>query len=120
MFGKGTTNNLKKTLIYLCLVFNITACNFYNEGAPEDLIPPDKMALILLEIHKTETLASRMSYRTYDSAKIAYDYLESNLLKKFDVDTAQYRTSYEYYASNPEQFVRIYEDIEEMLANENE
>lgn len=111
---------MKKTLAFFGLLIFFGACNALKEGAPADLIPSDKMALILLEVHKTETMSSRMSFKTFDSAKVAYDYLELKIFEKFNVDSSQYRRSYEFYATNPDEFVKIYENIEAMLEKEKD
>jgi hypothetical protein len=111
---------LKKKLAFFGLVFLVLACNTLKDGAPPDLIPSNEMASILYEVHKTETMASRMSFKTFDSSKVAYDYMESKILENYKVDTAQYRKSYEYYASNPDQFAIIYDLIEKMLEKEKD
>lgn len=109
---------MKKTLALIGLVLFFSACNALKDGAPADLIPTDKMALILYEVHKTETMTSRMSFNTFDSAKVAFDYLQLKIFEDFEIDSSQYRKSYEYYASNPDQFAMIYEQVEGMLEKE--
>lgn len=94
------------------------SCGSYFEGAPKDLITPDKMAQILAKIHQYEIQTSRINFQAYDSSLVAFEYLKEKTLKEFDVDSMQYRKSYEYYASRPDLFFKIYEDIEQNYLNE--
>lgn len=111
---------MKKLLTCLAFGLILLGCNRLKDGAPNDLIDADKMARILVELHKTEAITSRLSFNTFDSSKVAFDYLETQVLEKFEVDSSQYRRSYEYYASNPDEFVRIYETVEKMAEVEPE
>ena len=88
------------------------SCGRYLEDAPSELIPPDKMARILAKIHQYEIQTSRMTFNSYDSSLVAFEFLKSETLKKYKVDSAQFRISYEYYAARPQLFYEIYDDIE--------
>lgn len=73
------------------------------------------MARILVDIHEVEMQVSRLGLGSYDSSKVAYDFLELEIFENFEVDSSQYRRSYEYYAANPAKFIRIYDDVEVLL-----
>lgn len=78
------------------------------------------MARILVDIHEVEMQVSRMGLGSYDSSTIAYNYLEAALFERFEIDSSQYRKSYEYYAANPAQFMRIYDDVELLIEEKSE
>lgn len=61
-----------------------------------------------------------MGLGSYDSSNVAYSYLEASLFDRFEIDSGQYRKSYEYYAANPTQFMRIYDDVELLLDEKSE
>ncbi|MBC7891447.1 MAG: DUF4296 domain-containing protein [Sphingobacteriaceae bacterium] len=82
---------------------------------PNDLIPKEKMALILRDIHLGEQRVSGLGLRSQDSAMVVFQTLERRIYKKYGCDTAAYRRSYFYYASRPEQFQEIYRAVGDSL-----
>lgn len=82
---------------------------------PKDLIPKEKMALILRDIHLGEQRVSGLGLRSQDSAMVVFQTLERRIYKKYGYDTAAYRRSYFYYASRPEQFQEIYRTVRDSL-----
>jgi hypothetical protein len=81
---------------------------------PDDLIPADKMADILTDIHLTEARLTRFNLRA-DSMVLMFNRLNAQVMKKYEVDTSAYRQSYVYYSSHPDQFEKIYKDVNEKL-----
>ncbi len=82
---------------------------------PKDLIPKEKMTLILRDIHLGEQRVSGLGLRSQDSAMVVFQTLERRIYKKYGYDTAAYRRSYFYYASRPEQFQEIYRGVRDSL-----
>lgn len=94
------------------LILLLTGCAGNDgTGKPDDLIPADKMADILTEIHLAEAQVGRYSLRSSDSSTMVFNRLNDQIFKKFDVDTSAYRTSYIYYSSHPDLFEAIYKDV---------
>lgn len=95
----------------------VSACD-NNAKTPKGAIDKKIMAKILAEIHLVESKVSRLSLQDYDSTKIAYKQLERQVLAKYKTDTAKYRASYNYYVTNPEVMIEIYDEtlvnLEEM------
>ncbi len=98
----------------------VAACTAPDDKRPENLIPDDKMADILTEVHLAESQVSRLSLRAVDSSNIAYKHLESRIFKKFGVDTATYRKSYIFYSSHPADMEIIYKRVTEKLKKKTE
>lgn len=77
---------------------------------PADVLPKEKMPLLVAELELAETKVSRMNLQHFDSSKVAFRYLEDQILAKYKLDTAQYYKSYRFYASYPEYMFGIYEE----------
>lgn len=98
----------------------IPSCQSEQNTKPDNLIPGDRMADILTEVHKAETRVSRLGLRSVDSSNIAYKHLEKQIFKRFKVDTAAYARSYGYYSSHPREMEVIYKQVVEKLKKESE
>lgn len=99
-------------LINLTLVW---ACQSPGDERPDKLIPADKMAAILTEVHMAESQVSRLGLRSVDSSNVAYKHLERAIYKKFGVDTGTYNKSYIYYSSHPREMETVYQRVVENL-----
>ncbi|WP_229201705.1 DUF4296 domain-containing protein [Arsenicibacter rosenii] len=86
-----------------------------GDQKPDNLIPPDKMADVLTEIHLAESRVSRLNLRSLDSSNLVYQRLEGQIFKKFAVDTSAYRKSYAYYSSHPVELEGVYKQVTEKL-----
>ncbi len=82
---------------------------------PDNLMPADQMATILTEVHIAESRVSKLGLSSADSSALLYKRLEGQIYKKLKVDTASYRQSYIYYASDPAQFEAIYKEVVKKL-----
>lgn len=100
----------KKIFLVLGMILILLACD-NRPSRPKDAIDEVTMAKILAEIHLAEAKVSRLSFKDYDSTKIAYKYLEQQIMAKYKTDTARYRASYNYYVTNPEQMTNIYDNV---------
>jgi hypothetical protein len=73
------------------------------------------MAAILTEVHLSEARISKLAIGSADTSALLFKRLQSNTLKKFDVDTASYTKSFVYYSSRPDKLAKIYEQVIEKL-----
>ncbi|GAB3505557.1 hypothetical protein GCM10027341_37380 [Spirosoma knui] len=89
----------------------LAACSAPADDRPDNLVPPDRMADILTEVHIAEARVSRLGLRSVDSSNIVYKHLENQIFQKFKVDTAAYRKSYIYYSSHPSDMEVIYKQV---------
>lgn len=104
----------KKIFLTLGIILVIIACSDGSD-APKNVIDEQTMSKILADIHLTESKTSRLSFRVYDSTKVAYDELERRLMIKYKTDTTRYKVSYKFYMTNPERMVRIYDETLKIL-----
>ena len=100
-------------LIPCCLLL-LLACS-EEEKRPGDLIPEEKMAKILADIHVAEAQVTNLQLHSLDSSVTVYEELQQKIWKKYQVDTLLYRKSYSFYTSHPAYLAEIYEQVEKNL-----
>ncbi len=98
----------KKIFLFLSIFSVVLGCDS-KADLPKNALDEQTMSNILAEIHLAEAKVSRLSFRDYDSTKVAYKELERQILTKYKTDTARYRASYNYYVTKPEAMVEIYD-----------
>ncbi|MCY7351508.1 MAG: DUF4296 domain-containing protein [Cytophagaceae bacterium] len=103
-------------VIILALTLALTACG--ADDRPDDLIPTGTMAQILHDVHLGEQRVSQLGLHSQDSSLVVYHQLEKRIYKKYNVDTATYRRSYLYYASQPKLYQEIYKAVIDSLQAE--
>lgn len=100
-------------LRFFLIMFWLTACG--SDEKPENLIPEDKMANVLSEIHILEAQINNLHFQHEDSSVFVYQKKKVQLLKTFDLDTATFRSSLKYYLLNPDKLKEIYAEVKKAL-----
>jgi hypothetical protein len=95
------------------LAFWLTACG--SDDKPENLIPQDKMAKVLAEIHILEAQINNVHFQHEDSSVYVYQKKKFALLKTFDLDTATFKVNLKYYLLNPDKMKEIYVEVKKNL-----
>ena len=92
---------------YIILFFSVLSFLYAcSSGVPDGIIPPDEMTSLLTEVHLTDGRLSMLQQLPDTLYKYGAErYL--SILKKYDTDTAQFRKSYLYYCSKPQQLIDI-------------
>ena len=98
-------------------IWLVSACTAPEDQQPDNLIDEGRMAAILTEVHIAEARVSRLSLRSIDSSNIVYKHLESQIFRKFNVDTATYRKSYIFYSAHPARIEAIYKNVTQKLTD---
>ncbi|RIV22522.1 DUF4296 domain-containing protein [Fibrisoma montanum] len=101
--------------VFLLAVWIGQACSTTEDTRPKNLIPQERMAEILTEVHLAEARVGRLGITTTDSSNIVYRRLEKGILKKYQVDTSAYTRSYVYYSSHPDKMEAIYKQVVDNL-----
>ncbi|MBO0930713.1 DUF4296 domain-containing protein [Fibrella aquatilis] len=109
---------IRQLALFLCVGLLFAQCGSgKNElgDAPANLIPPNKMADLLTDIHLAEARVAKLNIGNSDSASIVFKRLQGKIFAKAQVDTSAYAKSYVYYSSHPSELAGIYEQVIEKL-----
>jgi len=98
---------------YLTLFFSVTLflCGCKGDSVPSKFIQPKQMTGLLVQIH----LIDGSLYNGLQGGDSLYKYGMGKYLdafRKFDTDSAQFRKSMQYYASEPDKLFKIYDSVE--------
>jgi len=105
---------MKKFSYFLILFFLIFSCDKHVVKKPENLIDEDKMILILYDMVVIEAMKIQ---NPNNLTVIGID--ENNyILKKYNIDSLQFSKSNKYYASDIDNYSKMYEKIELRLTEE--
>jgi hypothetical protein len=102
-----------KFIKLIFLLFLLTACS--SDDKPKNLIPQDKMAKILSEIHILEAQINNLHFQHEDSSVYIYQRKRFELIKTFELDTNSFKVSLKYYLLNPDKMKDIYVEVKKLL-----
>lgn len=101
---------MRRIIFLLCLLGTFMAC---KPGIPEDIIQPDQMRDILVDIHYVDGYL--MTQFNADTTKILAAKYYNGVYKKFKIDSTAYANSMDYYYKNPKQLNKIYKEVDGIL-----
>jgi Domain of unknown function (DUF4296) len=104
-----------KNVLLLTLVSFLFQCSTKNDTPPSNLIPKEKLANILTDIHQAESKVNNLAIINSDTNFFLFRKLQNQILEKYGVDTTAYFQSYKYYLINPEDFTDIYKQVVSQL-----
>jgi hypothetical protein len=106
-----------RLLFWLLPMGWLAACQPPESGVekPKNLLPPDRMAATLTEIHVAEARVSRMGLRSADSSAVVFARLRRQIFVRQQLDTAAFNQSYAYYAAHPAQLETVYKVVVDTL-----
>jgi hypothetical protein len=105
-----------KILFSLLLLF-LVAC--HHDAAPDNLIKEDRFVPLLVDIHLADGYLSTKPQMP-DSLSYYGNGMYAAIFKKYDVDSAQFKKSFQYYSSHLEQMNRIYKIVIDKLTAKND
>jgi hypothetical protein len=100
---------MKRRVVIIGLFFLLMACNS-SIDKPKNLIDKDKMIHILYDISLLEAIKTQ-NIEGGISSKNANEYI----YKKYKIDSIQLLESNRYYASDMEEYKKMFEKIKERL-----
>ena len=98
-----------RTILFLITVLFIVSCNSPKEKAPGNLLPPDSMVSILVDIHLAEA-ASNVT-RLSDVQSFKAPELYPAIFKSHQTDSAAFHSSFNYYLKHPKELEAIYDKV---------
>lgn len=99
-----------KKIIFFCLAILAIGCNNSVIEKPSNLIEKDKMVDILYDISLLETVKSQGI-----KSRISQSEINQYILKKYKIDRLQLISSNKYYASDAEEYKRMFEKVKAKL-----
>ena len=102
---------MKRFFFFLIITVSFYAC---KPGIPKDIIQPDKMQQVLIDIHIVDGYISTLP--SADTAKKVGSAYYKGVYKKFDIDSALYNNSLDYYYKHPNLMKKMYDSISVKLA----
>ena len=103
-------NLILKPIFYFVLLISFS-CDNFNDQEPDNLIEPEKMANILLDIELLRSIKSTNASDEYKESALGDLYL----YKKYKVDSLQIVESKKYYSKYPKKYLVIYKSVENRL-----
>lgn len=107
-----------KFILPLFIVLIVSSCGSVTSTKPSGLIEADKMSVILEDVLLLES-HYQSKYGVPGVYKDALDKSVNRIFKKYGVKAKQFRESYRYYASQPEEFKALNTSIMDRLSREN-
>ncbi|RZJ81160.1 MAG: DUF4296 domain-containing protein [Flavobacterium sp.] len=97
---------MKRFFAFATMITLLYAC---KPGIPKDVLQPDKMRLVLLDVHLVDGYIT--GFTNQDSSKKVAATFYKAIYKKFGTDSAQYNRSLDYYYTKPALFKQIYDSV---------
>lgn len=85
------------------------------KGPPPEVLSQEKMVALQVKLQLAEALVSGHRLRM-DTSLYLFHRLKDSIFVKAGIDTAQYRKSYQWYATNIEYMDSIYKQVNDSLA----
>jgi len=111
---------LKYLIIFA--VFCLVSCSKYKTNMSNDVIPPEKMVELLVDVHKADayiTLKTVSDFQNYQKIQKKNAFYNS-IYVKYNTNQAKFDKSLSYYVQNPELFKTVYQKVIEKLNEELE
>ena len=89
-----------------------------SDEKPKNLIDTQTMTDIMADVHLLEAEVNNLHFQHQDSAVFIYQTLKVKMLKKYNIDTATFRSSFRYYTLNPIQMKEVYAGVKNKLEKE--
>ncbi|MCF6131168.1 DUF4296 domain-containing protein [Flavobacterium wongokense] len=104
---------MRRVIILICCIFSAVGCNSNSVEKPDNLIGKDKMIDILYDISLLEAVKNQ-NLNGGISSKVANEYI----YKKYKIDSVQFVKSNKYYASNIDDYKKMFDKVKERLTKE--
>jgi hypothetical protein len=104
---------MKRFFAITVICISFFAC---KPGIPKGIIQPDQMEKVLFDIHVVDGYIGTIG--KIDTAKIIASSYYKGVYKKFDIDSATYTKSLNYYYDHPDLLNKIYENLSKTFEKE--
>ena len=98
---------------FLTVLVILCACG--SSDQPENLMTPEQMTKLLVEVHLLEAKVAEIPIVPLDSSQFVFDHFEKKLFDEMEITTDQYEVSFKYYLDHPKEFGKIYKAVVDSL-----
>jgi len=105
---------MRNSLVIIFLFFSIVSCNDNTIEKPKNLIEKDKMIDILYDLSLLDAIKTQ-----YIDGGISSQKANEYIYKKYKIDSLQLVQSNKYYASDIEEYKKMFEKVKSKLDQEN-
>lgn len=106
---KFLNNYILKIGIFAFFIL-ISSCNNKKDEIPEHIIPLEKMAEILTDIHIAEAYSSFRNLQG-ESMKQSMTAYYKFIFDKHKISQFQFEESFDFYSNSPASFLKVYDGI---------
>lgn len=104
MFNRSI-KSIAPLILFIGFALFLSAC----DGPPKGVLNSNKMADVLVEMHKTDASLSEkgLTFSYYSKKAPYYNYI----LKKYGISQAEFDSSLVWYTKNPQRFDNVYDNV---------
>ena len=103
---------IKNITIIGLIVLTLIGCK--GSDRPDDVIEPEHMSAILLDVYLSETEFADLKMHR-DTTLMLFDMYEEHIFQRHEVTEEQYRESLTYYYDHPDELDMVYETVMDSL-----
>jgi vancomycin resistance protein YoaR len=107
---------MKKVLVILSFLFVLVSCNKAEVPKPKKLIDEEVLENIIYDLTLLEAVKTQVAIDKLNFSGKTNDYI----YKKYKVDSLQFVKSNQYYATDIDNYKKIFERVKDRLKTESE
>lgn len=102
-------------LFYCAIIFTLCACRKKEEPLkiPADVLSPDSMTIVLIDIHLIE--GARLGSRIQGNDSLNVKDFYYHVWDKYHLSKKRFRRSFRFYSAHPSKIEKIYEEMLDSL-----
>ncbi len=109
-----------KSFIKIVFIYLFTFISCKQEKRKGEILDTKTMAILISQLQNAEAKVNRMNFNGVDSSRVVFKYLETTILKKYKTDSLSFVKSFDYYAKNKSDLLKIYGLAEKLLTAEKD
>jgi hypothetical protein len=107
-------NEMKKIILLLCITMTFLSCQKAVVEKPDKQIDKDVMVDILYDLALLEAIKTQNVSESDNNVNVS-----KYIYKKYKIDSIQFVQNNKYYASNIEEYKKMFERVKSRLEKEN-
>ena len=100
-----------KIILIFTVILILSGCRYNWIEKPKELIPPQKMVDMLVDLHIANAIFLETNYRPGTGIKLKSEDYYYSVLHKYNIPDSVFEKSVIYYSNYPKEFEKIYADV---------